>query len=80
MCVLAVTTCLIFTDVMHCTLFSSEKPVPQRTFPMQGILINTNTVEAFRTYNKMELIQSIGQQVTCDNKADKCAIVAIYHP
>lgn len=30
---------------------------------MKGTLINTNTVEAFRTYNKMELIQSIGQQV-----------------
>jgi len=43
--------------------FCSEKPVPQKTFPMKGILINTNTVEAFRTYNKMELIQSIGQQV-----------------
>ncbi|KAJ7379526.1 Autophagy protein 7 [Desmophyllum pertusum] len=43
--------------------FSVEKPVPQKTFPMQGTLINTNTVEAFRTYNKMELIQSVGQQI-----------------
>ena len=44
-------------------LFCSEKPVPQKTFPIQGTLINTNTIEAFRTYNKMELIQSVGQQV-----------------
>lgn len=44
-------------------IFCREKPVPQKTFPMQGTLINTNTVEAFRTYNKMELIQSVGQQV-----------------
>ncbi|XP_022783406.1 LOW QUALITY PROTEIN: ubiquitin-like modifier-activating enzyme ATG7 [Stylophora pistillata] len=51
--------------------FSIEKPVPQRTYPMQGTLINTNTIEAFRTYNKMELIQSFGQKIWDTVKSGK---------
>ncbi|CAH3114652.1 unnamed protein product [Pocillopora meandrina] len=51
--------------------FSIEKPAPQRTYPMQGTLINTNTIEAFRTYNKMELIQSFGQKIWDNVKSSK---------
>lgn len=38
---------------------------------MQGTLINTNTIEAFRTYNKMELIQSFGQEIWDTVKSGK---------
>ncbi|KAM7429954.1 Autophagy protein 7 [Porites harrisoni] len=43
--------------------FSTDRRVPLKTFPLQGTLINTNTIEAFRTLDKKELIHSTGRQI-----------------
>ena len=34
---------------------------------MKGTLINTNTIEGFRNYDKKELIHSVGQQVQVEH-------------
>lgn len=65
--------------------FSLDKPVPQKTFPMKGTLINTNTIEGFRNYDKKELIHSVGQQIwesilsgrATDNPSLLCQFVLI---
>ncbi|CAL1279855.1 unnamed protein product [Larinioides sclopetarius] len=43
--------------------FNNEMQIPSSSFPMKGVVINTNTLEDFKVKDKKALLQSVGQSI-----------------
>lgn len=53
------------------TAFESDAESPPRCFPAHGTLRNTNTIDMFKTIDKQQLINAIGDQIWSDVISDR---------